>query len=77
METAEAEGGLTRQSRRERIKTTKALEYSSYESDIEDTVHVTAVAPNTPQTKRIGKKLRPKDQFMPIRNRVTAEKRAK
>ena len=58
---AEAEGGLTRQSRRERVKTTKALEYGSYESDIEDTVHVAAVAPSVPQMKRIGKKLRPKD----------------
>ena len=46
METAEAEGGLTRQSRRERVKTTKALKYGSYESDIEDTVYVAAVAPS-------------------------------
>ena len=61
METAEAEGGSTRQSRRERVKTTKALEYGSYESDIEDTVHVAAVAPGTPRTKRMGKKPRPKD----------------
>ena len=61
METAEAEGGLTRQSRRERIKTTKALEYSSYESNIEDTVHVAAVAPSAPRIKRMGKKLCPKD----------------
>ena len=76
METAEAEGGLTRQSRRERVKTTKALEYGSYESGIEDTVHVTAVAPSAPRTKRIGKKPRPEDQFMPTRNRATAEKRA-
>ena len=75
METAEAERGLTRQSRQERVKTTKALEYSSYKSGIEDTVHVTAVAPNIPRTKRIGKKPRPKDQFMPIRNRTTAKKR--
>ena len=75
METAEAEGGSTRQSRRERVKTTKALEYGSYESGIEDTVHVTAVAPGAPRTKRIGKKPRPEDQFMPTRNRVTAEKR--
>jgi len=44
METVEAEGGLTCQSRRERAKTTKALENDSYESDIEDTVHVAAVA---------------------------------
>ena len=75
METAEAEGGSTRQSRRERVKTTKALKYGSYESSIEDTVHVTAVAPNIPRTKRMGKKPRPEDQFMPIRNRATAEKR--
>ena len=57
METAEAEGGSTRQSRRERAKTTKALENGSYESDTEDTVHVAAVAPGAP-LKRIGKKLR-------------------
>ena len=75
METAEAEGGLTRQLRREHIKITKALEYSSYESDIEDTVYVAAVAPNTPRIKYIGKKPRPKDQFMPIKNCITAEKR--
>ena len=75
METAEAEGGLTRQLRRERVKTTKALEYGSYESDIGDTVHVAAVAPGAPRTKRMGKKPRPEDQFMPIRNRVMAEKR--
>ena len=48
MEMVEVERGLTRQSRWERIKTTKALKYSSYESGIEDTVHVIAVAPNTP-----------------------------
>ena len=48
METVEAEGGLTRQLCRERVKTTKALKYGSYESGIEDTVYVTAVAPNTP-----------------------------
>jgi len=41
----EAKGGLTRQSRRERAKTTKALENDSYESNTEDTVHVAAVAP--------------------------------
>ena len=75
MEMVEVERGLTRQSRWERIKTTKALKYGSYESSIEDTVHVTAVAPNIPRTKRIGKKPRPEDQFMPIRNRVTAKKR--
>ena len=63
--------------RRERVKTAKALKYSSYESNTEDTVHVAAVAPGAPQTKRIGKKPRPKDQFMPIRNRATAEKRIK
>jgi len=57
METAEAEGGSTRQSRRERAKTTKALENGSYESDTEDTVHVAAVAPSAP-LKRTGKKLR-------------------
>ena len=50
-----------RQLRRERVKTTKALKYSSYESGIEDTVYVTAVAPNTPQTKYMGKKLRLED----------------
>ena len=61
METAEAEGGLTRQSRRERVKTTKALEYGSYESNTEDTVYVAAVVPSTPRTKCIGKKLCPKD----------------
>ena len=61
METVEAEGGLTRQLRRERVKTTKALKYGSYESDIEDTVYVAAVAPSTPQTKRMGKKPRPED----------------
>ena len=61
METAEAEGGLTRQLRRKRVKTTKALEYGSYESNIEDTVHVAAVAPSILRLKRIGKKLRPKD----------------
>ena len=75
METVKAEEGLTRQSRQERVKTTKALEYGSYESGIEDTVHVTAVAPNTPRTKYIGKKPRPEDQFMPTRNRITAKKR--
>ena len=75
METVEAEGGLTRQLRWERVKTTKALEYGSYKSDIEDTVYIAAAAPGTPQTKRIGKKPRPEDQFMPIRNRVTAKKR--
>ena len=77
METAEAEGGSTRQSRRERVKTTKALEYGSYESGIEDTVYVTAVAPGIPQTKCIGKKPHPEDQFMPIRNRTTAKKKVK
>ena len=46
METAEAEGGLTRQSRRERVKITKALKYGSYESNIEDTVYIAAVAPS-------------------------------
>ena len=48
METAEAEGGSTRQLRWERVKTTKALKYGSYESGIEDTVYITAVAPSTP-----------------------------
>ena len=61
METAEAEGGSTRQSRRERVKTTKALKYSSYESDIEDTVYVAAVTPSAPQMKCMGKKLCPED----------------
>ena len=75
METAEAEGGLTRQSHQKHIKTTKALKYGSYKSSIEDTVHVTAVAPNIPQTKHIGKKPRPEDQFMPTKNRVMAKKR--
>ena len=46
METAEAEGGSTRQSRQERAKTTKALEHDSYESNIEDTVYMVAVAPS-------------------------------
>ena len=59
----------------EYIKTTKALKYSSYESDIEDTVHIAAVAPSTPRTKHMGKKPHPKDQFMPTRNRVTAKKK--
>jgi hypothetical protein len=77
METAEAEGGLTRQSRRERAKTTKALKHDSYESDTEDTVHVAAVAPSAPRSKRTGKKLRPKDQIVLIRNRAMAKKRAK
>ena len=76
METAEAEGGSTRQSRRERAKTTKALEHDSYESNTEDTVHMAAVAPSAPRSKRIGKKLRPKDQIVLIRNRVMAEKKA-
>jgi len=75
METAEAEGGSTRQSRRERAKTTKALENDSYESDTEDTVHVAAVAPGAPRSKRTGKKLRPEDQIVLTRNRVMAEKR--
>lgn len=61
METTEGEGGLSRQSRRERVKTAKAFEHNSYESNIEDTVHVAAVAPRAPRSKRIGKKLRPKD----------------
>ena len=61
METAEAEGGSTRQSRRERAKTTKALENDSYESDTEDTIHVAAVAPSVPRLKYIGKKLHLKD----------------
>ena len=61
IETAEAEGGSTRQSRRERAKTTKALENDSYESDTEDTVYVAAVAPSVLRLKRTGKKLRPKD----------------
>ena len=61
METAEAEGGLTRQLRWERVKTTKALEYGSYESNIEDTVYVAAVAPSVPRMKRMGKKPRPED----------------
>jgi len=61
METAEAKGGSTRQSRRERAKTTKALENDSYESDTEDTVHMAAVASSAPRSKRTGKKLRPKD----------------
>ena len=77
METAEAEGGLTCQLHQERVKTTKALKYGSYESDIEDTIYIAAVAPSIPRTKHIGKKPRPKDQFMPIRNRVTAKKRTK
>ena len=63
--------------RQERVKTTKALKYGSYESDIGDTVYIAAVAPNTPRTKRMGKKLHPKDQFMPTKNRVTAKKRVK
>ena len=46
METAKAEGGLTRQSRWERVKTTKALKYGSYESDIEDIVYIAVVAPS-------------------------------
>ena len=61
METAEAEGGLMRQLCRECVKTTKALEYGSYKSDIEDTVYVAAVAPSVPRIKHIGKKLRPED----------------
>ena len=61
METAEAEGGSTRQSRRERAKTTKALENDSYESSTEDTIHVAAVAPSAPRPNRIKKKLHPKD----------------
>ena len=61
METAEAEGGLTRQWRWERAKTTKALKNDSYESNIEDIIYMAAVAPNTPQLKYIGKKLHPKD----------------
>ena len=77
MEMAEAEGGLTRQLHQERVKITKALKYGSYESNTEDTVHVAAVAPGAPRTKCTGKKLRPKDQFMPIRNRITAKKRVK
>ena len=77
METVEAEGGLMRQSRREHAKTTKALKYSSYESNTEDTVHIAAVAPSVLQIKYIGKKPHPKDQFMPTRNRATAKKRVK
>ena len=76
METTEAEGGSTRQSRRERAKTTKALENDSYESDTEDTIHVAAVAPGAPRSKRMGKKLHPEDQTVSTRNRVMAEKRA-
>ena len=71
----EVEGGLTHQSRQKRVKTTKALKYSSYKSNIEDTVYITAVAPSTPQIKCIGKKPHPEDQFIPIKNRVTAKKR--
>jgi len=76
IETAEAEGGLTRQSRRERAKITKALENDSYKSNIEDTVHVAAVAPDVPRSKHIGKKLRPEDQIVSTRNHIIAEKRA-
>ena len=76
METVEAEGGLTRQSRWERAKITKALEYDSYKSDTEDTVHMAAVAPSAPRSKCTGKKLCPKDQIVSIRNYVMAEKRA-
>jgi len=47
--------------RQERAKITKALKYDSYESDIEDTVYIVAVAPSILRSKRIGKKLRPKD----------------
>ena len=61
METAEAEGGSTRQSRQERAKTTKALENDSYESDTEDTIYIAVMAPSVPQLKYIGKKLYPKD----------------
>ena len=57
METTEAEGGSTRQSRRERAKTTKAFKSDSYKSDTEDMVYITVVAPNTPRLKCIGKKL--------------------
>ena len=77
METAEAEGGLTCQLHQERVKTTKALKYGSYESNIEDTVYIAAVAPSAPRTKHMGKKPRPKDQFIPTKNCVIAEKRTK
>jgi len=76
METTDAEGGLTRQPRRRRAKTTKALEIDNYESDTEDTVHVVAATPSIPRPKRTEKNLRPKDQIVLIRNRVMAEKRA-
>ena len=61
METVEAEGGLMRQSRREHAKTTKALENNSYESDIEDTIYMSVVAPSAPQLKYIRKKLHLED----------------
>ena len=76
MEMAEAEGSSTRQQRRRRAKSTKALGNDSYESDIGDTVHVVAVTPSVLRPKRTGNKLRPEDQVGSSRNRATAEKRA-
>ena len=61
METAEAEGGLTRQLCQEHAKTTKALENDSYWNNTEDTIHMAVIAPSTPQLKYIGKKQHFKD----------------
>ena len=76
MEMAEAEGSPTRQPRRRRVKTTKALENDSCESDTEDTVHVAAVMPGAPRPKRMGKKPHPEKQIGSPRSRATAEKTA-
>ena len=57
METVKAEEGLTRQSRQERAKTTKAFKNDSYKSDTENTIHMAVIAPSVPRLKYIGKKL--------------------
>ena len=61
METAEAEGGLTRQLCQEHAKTTKALENDSYESNTEAMMYIAVVAPGVPRLNCMGKKLHPED----------------
>ena len=72
MEIAKAEGSLTRQLRRRHIKTTKALKNDSYKSNIEDTVHIAVITPNTPQLKYMGKKLHSKKQIGSLKNCIIA-----
>ena len=79
----EGDPGPTRQSRRERAKTTKALEQErvmlladedeSNDSGPEKTIHV-ATAPGAPRPTRTAITPQPKDQAAPTRTRTSAAK---